>query len=1259
MLGLSPEQREAVAAPVGRVLVAAGAGVGKTEVLAARAVALLSYPGAPLPPERLLVVTFTEAAALEMRRRIEERLALVAAAGKGWEARNGGGPPAAAPPRPERLRRALIGTLHSFCLWLLRRHFDSLGLDPSLRVLEEAEAAALAFDCCERVLDAEAEALAVVGPALGGGEADERARVARVILRLHRFLDSVPDPDGWLAGRSPARRRRDGGAGEGEPAAILRAAGAGLAAALLRQAAAWLEEALRVASLPGGPAPYRDRLEAEREAVLRLGDAVAGAPPDWPVLLAETVWGRLPRVPAGGADGDLRELARWLREQARKAVERARDLGGQDAEAVRPPDAASADARSQVPAGAELATPAGEAEPVLAALLHLVRRFRRSWRAAKDRLGCLDFADLEHLALAALAEEGVAAAVRGRFGAVLVDEYQDVNPVQQAILDRLAGAGDLFLVGDARQSIYGFRHADPEGFRARHQAWSAGGGTVVSLRANRRSRPGLLAAVNFLFGQLEEEAVAEGAWPPSLPLTAVRDDDPSPPPVELHLVESGRGGDEEDAEEAGEEEPPPVAAEREALVVAARIRELVEGAPGRPPAAIRDPGGQGPRPLGYGDVAILLRAPRGRGPFLDALRRAGVPVAGAAGVGLPASPEVRAVLALLAVLDNPHRDPHLAMVLLSPLGGLLPADLADLALLRSGSGGENRSGGGEESLYDALRRGAAGGAVEGPAAERMRSFLRRCERWRRAARILPPQALLGLLYEETGLLQRVTAWPGGDRRRAALLALQERAQAWQEGRAGGLWDFVRFLLESEEGGREPATRVAADDPRGGVRVLSIHAAKGLEFPVVILADLGRAFDTRDLKGEVLADRRLGLGLRFAGEDGREVETPGRAVLVEAGRRRLLAEEMRLLYVGMTRARDRLILVGSAARLPARCRRWAAAALGGGRSLGPARVWGASSCLDWLVPAIARHPDGWAVRAQGGWSGAGHGGGEEARASRWEVRLWAEPPRLAAPTPEPALSWEALGRLEPLPLEAGEAALAERLGRRCDWVYPFRGAEGVPAKISVSHLAAVVGGPASASADEHPRGGLPPLRRPRFAAREGLTPAERGEAVHRFLRWLDLSRPLDAAGLALQRAEMVRRGFLAEAEAACVDVERLAGFLTGGVGGLLRAGRERVRREIPFYMRVPAAEVRPDLAGTAAGGDPVPVQGVMDAVLVDPEAVTLFEFKTGEPDEEELRRYRAQVRLYARAAEAIYARPVRAAWLCLLDSGRVLEVEVSA
>ncbi len=1278
-MSLSPEQREAVAAPVGPVLVAAGAGVGKTEVLAARAVSLLTDPRGPLPADRLLVVTFTEAAALQMRRRIEERLAQALAGGAAADGRgsqderdrrDGGDGPEGAPwlrAQPERLRRAVIGTLHSFCLWLLRRHFDALGLDPSFRVLGEAEAAALSFSCCERAVEEEAAALAVVGAALGGGAADQRARAVRLVLRWQRFLESVPDPDGWLAEVAAASGSAGAGEADGGDEAVSaarRRAAATLAASLLRQAVGWLEQALAVSSLPGGPTAYLERLRAERDMLMAVAGSLDGRPGGAPVP-AELSWGRLPPARGGAADEALRELAADLRQQGRRAAEAALRLAGPEAEEDSAPTAAG---------------------PVVRALLHLLRRYRRAWRETKARLGCLDFADLEHLALAALADDGVAAAVRGRFGAVLVDEYQDVNPVQQAILDRLAGAGDHFLVGDARQSIYGFRHADPEGFCARHAAWSAGGGAVVSLSGNRRSRAGVLEVVNFVFRQLDREAVAAGAWPPAEPLRAAGGFPPPDPPVELHLVERPSRGEKvraEAGEEAGEEgRPAESGPELEALVVAVRLRQLVEGEPGVEPARLWEPGTGAWRPMSYDDVAILLRAPRGRGPFVEALRRAGVPVAGQGAASLPAVPEVRAVLALLAVLDNPRQDPHLAVVLLSPLGGLLPADLA---LVRGEAGGVRGS------LYDALRRGVAAGVLGGDAEERARRFLERLARWRRAARSHTLPKLLGLLYEETGILGRVAAWPGGARRRACLLALQDRARAWQDGRAGGLGEFVRFFLDSEDGVRELAASSGAPavgSEGEGVRILSIHAAKGLEFPVVVVADLGRAFDARDRSGGLLLDRRLGLGLRWEDEEGRRAETPAYGVLAEAARRAQLAEEMRLLYVAMTRARERLILVGSAADLPSRSRRWAAAALIPGWSLGPALVWGASSHLDWLGPAVARHRHGGALRECAGWPGGWEPRGEvAAHPARWEVRVWRAPPRPVTRPADSSFPWETVARLEPAALDAPAARLAAVLGDRCDWSYPWRGAEGVPAKLPVSRLAAAgaqgnggagpgePAGPAWVKADWSQGGeagggggGIPggegsrrrpaPLRRPSFAAREGLTPAERGEAVHRFLQRLDLSRPLDEAGLAAQREEMVRSGFLTEAEAAGLAVERLAAFLEGPVGGLLRQGAGRLRREVSFYMRVPAAEVRPELAGTAAGRDHVLVQGVMDAVLVDPGGVTLFEFKTGTPGDEELARYQAQVRLYARAARDIYGRPVRAAWLCLLDAGRALAVDVT-
>lgn len=1378
----TPEQELAISTTGTDLLVTASAGSGKTKVLVERVIDRVLGAGGrpPLDVDQFLVVTFTEAAALQMRERvaaaIRERLAVADS-----------GADAGSPLPPHLLThlrrqnaligRAAISTLHSFCLGICRRHFHQLDLDPAFDVLSEEEAALLGTEVLEEVFEHRYEAadpafLELV-EAYGGERGDGGLR--ETVLRLHQFSRSHPDPDGWLD--------RSAGAFEVPPHVLLTATthGQGFLKHLriaLKECENWLVLAERLAGDPDGPRAYAATLADDRRRLKRLRksyDPASGEPVPWSdlgtALVEARQFDRLPSVRSAGGETDksrqrallLKETARNLREGAKKGLERLDEvLAGR----------AEADLRQDLE---RLAGP-------MRALTRLVADFETAYRQAKESRGVVDFNDLEHLCLRVLGTRehppglsptAAALELRERYTEVLVDEYQDTNGVQEAILSLVSTGRNRFMVGDAKQSIYRFRLADPQLFIHKerdYQSVRATGptgpgasrepadlpsgppdGRKIVLSHNFRSRKPILDAVNFVFRQVMwDEAEMEIDYhagdpergEPGVELIYGAGDSYGPPgtegpAVELHLVThapsadgssdgsgaaTGEAGDtEEDAPTRDASAPAPddvAALEREAHIIARRIREIV-GQELVYDARLKDGPNRGYRLAAYRDIVILMRSMSGlANRVLDVLNANGIPAHAQLNTGYFAATEVELVLSLLRLIDNPRQDIPLAAVLRSPIVGLDEVELARIRLA-------DRTGDYYRSVEAYLKGPSDEGAPhpDPDLADRLRSFLRRLDAWRTAARRGPLADLVWRLYHETGYYAYAGGLPGGRQRQANLRTLHDRARQFDQFSRQGLVRFLRFIdrLREEEGDLGPPP--ALGEGEDVVRLMSIHRSKGLEFPIVFVANLGKRFNLVDAAAELICHRELGFGPLVV-DVARRVKYPSLPHWATARQveRDAIAEELRILYVAMTRARDHLILVGGARKLDQKLAYWCLAAGGGSAGgasgtggggdgdtdrgrLPTAVITSARTSLDWLVPAVSRHPHGSVLHQAAGLREVDPGEADLREAglepapgnslppwasdpSRWSVRLWdtAEhglfealplgPETGHAEAADQSLDWSRIARREPLPAIA-TGAITDAL----DWVYPYRYLSERPAKVVPTELKrllddvdreeAVSGIPSIPASPEAPgpraaaAGGLAALR-PAFLEDEPapVAPTVRGQATHLLLQHVDLGGRLDLEHLARLVGSLIEREIMTPAQGEAADVRAVARFFETDLGRRLVANRDRVRRELPFTLSLPLHEIYPDprprSEADADDHETVFIQGIIDVVILDEaDGLTVLDFKTDRVTAEEAparaESYRWQMGLYRRAVSEIWRHPVRSVVIYFLTPGVAVEV----
>lgn len=1238
-------QRRAIGASGKSLLVSASAGSGKTSVLAERVVHLLTHEDESVRCDArdLLVVTFTEAAAAEMRTRIEKKLRDRLAAPLG------GGPAA-----EERLRAqiallptAQISTIHAFCLAVIRAAFHEAAVDPSAAILDADEAALLERevldDLFSSLLGAETPLARDFRSLVDDVALGRLETIRELALSLAAFLSSLPPDDDWASRQLERLDPRGSGAVLAEHAAEM-ALEIERQEAHARAQAEWI-----LARLPEGDdygsavAAYADALSDWHADLTRGGAGAAEA-----VRESIRAYGFAKAKAKRGLDDDgkrRRELARAAKERAEKSLFETR-------------------LKKRFALFTEEESRDGLARifPYARTLLALAGEFRESYRRAKRRMDVLDFADLERHAALLLLPQGSATArgLRDRFRHVLVDEVQDVNPLQMAILRAVSREDDpersanLFCVGDVKQSIYRFRLAEPALFVERERAQAAAGarGENVFLQENFRSRKTILDGVNAIFRSLMREGVGLVSYDGRAELRpGTPAQDSGGTPTRVLVVERDRerergSGDEDDeanAEGGGgaaaDEIEELESVEREALVIGDEILSIV----GR-----ERPNGS---PYAYRDVAILLRSARHRaGRIASVLASLGIPAFAAEGQTIFESLEVQDVLALLRVLDNARQDIPLAATLRNGMAGERFSE-DDLVLVRLHARAA--------PFHEAARLYARSGADEALRGRIARAF-ERVDAWRAAARRRPLAEVLSEIYDASGILAFAGGLPSGAQRRANLLDLHERARQFGAFERQGLHRFLRFLetLRAEE--REIGAPPAIGEGEDVVRIMTIHQSKGLQFPVVFVADLAKRFNDRDSSGSVLFDRGAGIGMKAVDRE-RMIEYPTAAHQLVALRARNAShdEELRILYVAMTRAEERLVLVGSDSL--ARVRGQYAPGDGGeaaaaARPVTAIDVLSADNALDWVFSALRESAPGSVA-----WDGAG--AAEPLFAVRTIPASALAGLRLAPAAAEAGAAEELRSRaaaLEPLPAdEVSNPAAAARVMNAIDWVYPHAAATRIRSVRAASDAAEKDAAAFQRDPDERADEPVPAAAAPRrrFPARAtGKDAAALGTATHRVLERIDLARAATEAHVRAEIERLAAAGLVTREEAAAIDAEGIAWFFgSTPLGEAIRsAGAESYRREVVFLSAEPAREwlSPPEAPPEGAAEETVVVRGSIDAVLVAADWVEIVDFKTDRPGPAgraaRADAYAPVLRAYARAAERLWRRPARQATLVFLS-----------
>lgn len=1231
MVNWTKEQETAIYTSGQDVLVAAAAGSGKTAVLVERIIQKLLDKDNPTDIDTLLVVTFTNAAAQEMRNRVAEALEKALA-----------NDPSSIHLKKQLslLQKASITTLHSFCLDIVRQHAYLLDIDPSFRIANDMEADLLMQDVLDDLFEAnyaktglEQEQFFAVVDRFSSDRND--VDVEKLILDLYTFSIQNPQPESWLdeltkTYQIPENWQEDDLAW----LSIIKREVKNMLAGITDE----MHAAKKLATDVDGPSAYVETIDADL-AMLAEANEHVHVWDDMQTYMQSSKFKALSRKKQD-CDEDKKEQVKQLRDRYKK---RWNDMKK---------DWFSRNLQGHIDDMRELA-------PIISQLTHLVKEFKSRFTMEKKERAIVDFSDLEHYCLEILMEEdaitpsAVAKNLKQQFSELLVDEYQDTNLVQETILTLLrndSGPGNMFMVGDVKQSIYRFRHAEPTLFIEKYKRFSSSAdpGHRIDLARNFRSREQVLTGTNYIFRQILDEALGEINYDSDAELIygnrmydALEYAEPAPELLIIDQEASQDSGTEED--EADLEK-----AELEARLYAEKIKTWI-GLKETPPLQVVDKSTGKQRDIQYRDIVLLMRSMTWAPLIVEELKKQGIPVYAELSTGYFEAIEIKVLISFLKTIDNPRQDIPLASVLKSPIVGLNEEVLARIRLA------DQRG-----TFYDALRRFSE--EQTDTAAQRVQTFLLQLEQFRSAAREGALSELIWNIYRETGYYDFVGGMPGGRQRQANLRALYDRARSYETTSFRGLFRFLRFIERMEERGDDLGAARSLSEQEDVVRMMTIHSSKGLEFPIVIVGALGKEFHLRDLSGKYLLHKNLGFASKFIDPVKRiAYPTLFYHAMKREKLRESLAEEMRILYVALTRAKEKLVMVGNVKSFAERKNKWQRMAKHPEWTLPVHYRLECKTFLDWIGPALIRHDDATALQEEA----IDQSVPADIRSdiSQWQVTIIPGNELIHLETVDEAPDTdmkESIVQWKPIPTNNPD--MTEQVESKLSYQYPYQESTVSRAKQSVTEIKRQRAFKDEYSAKQLVEPFKAPIHsQPTFMQKEKrISAAEVGTAMHAVMQHIPFQMNMSHENIRGFVATLVEREILLQQEADQIDVAAIQRFFATDMAKYMQQ-LKHFYREIPFSLSLPARDVYANW--TSEIEEHVLIQGVLDCVIPTDGGWFILDYKTdaihGELTEalkEQLaNKYKIQLGLYRRALETIWQEPVKAAYVYYFSKQLLLKV----
>lgn len=1177
-MGWTKEQQQVITLRERNLLIAAAAGSGKTAVLVERIIQKIMNQEQPVDIDRLLIVTFTNAAAAEMRERIG------AAIEKALEEQ----PDNAHLQRQQSLlHNAQITTIHSFCLYVIRNYFHRIDLDPDFRVAEEGELKLLKSDVLDQVLEIcyqKAEpAFLTLSETIATGKNDMPLK--ETVLKLYEFAMSYPWPKQWLLDCRKTYAVENEAEFQQQP--LVKE----LELFLKELAQQWHRQIVRcyeISMEPEGPDMYAPMLEQEAEGLKRIAECESyGA---YASLMGSFGFGRLAAARKFNGDPGKKEYVQKMRNEVKASMKKiTQQFFFQSVE----------DTCRQIQKN----------KPVVDMLIQVTLDFMEAFGEKKREKNMLDFNDLEHFALKILVEEETrepaktALELQKKYEEIMIDEYQDSNYVQETILKAVSGEGkgrhNIFMVGDVKQSIYRFRMARPELFMEKYNTYTLteSKNQRIDLHKNFRSRPQVLTTVNDIFRKIMNSDIGNITYDDQAALY---------PGAEFPEGEPGMFDTKILVIEPESEKQDVKDRELEARAAGIQIKEMMEK------QLVTDKETGELRQVRYSDMVILLRSMGSwADTFLKVLGEMGIPVRAASGTGYFSAAEVQTALHLLKVIDNPRQDIPMAAVLSSPIAGLEPEDLAVI-----------RTRYPKEKFYQAVAACAAEEDTPGLKAEKkkkLQDFMVFLNRYRNKVCYTPIHELLYELLEETGYLSYVYALPGGEVKRANLEMLVEKAIAYENTSYRGLFHFIRYMEQLQKYDVDFAV-ADGEEQEDLVSIMTIHKSKGLEFPVVFVSGLGKMFNTQDIREKLVLHPQLGIGLDDL-DIQRRIRIPGitRQFLARKVSLENTGEELRVLYVALTRAKEKLVLTGTMKKAEEKLEALKQAPVLEDGCLSFLTRMNTNTFLQFILQALVCYGEKYTITRLGPKE-------LEHAQLTYAVREELTKLELAARVTEP------------------EEIFGKQIEERLAYVYPYEEEEDMRTKVSVSEIKHRVLDRMMAEETEEPvkcREGEPEEHYvPAFmeGIQEENTGARRGTAMHRVLECYDFVQ--EPCSMKQQLSGMQERGLVQQEMLELVNQKALKRFLESPLAKRMQkaAAAGKLYREKPFVMGEPAKKV---LEGSESE-EMILIQGIIDVFFEENNEMVLLDYKTDRIREkaELADRYRAQIELYQKAIERATGKQVR-------------------
>lgn len=1234
------EQLEAISTRRCNLLVAAAAGSGKTAVLVERIIRIITNEEKPVDIDKLLVVTFTSAAAAEMRERIANAIA------KALE-RN---------PNSKVLQKQLtllsrsnITTMHSFCLDVIKNYFYTIDLDPSFRIGDETEGTLMKSEIInelfEDLYESDDKDFKKLLEAYSGYKDDEKLK--DMVLNLFRFSMSGPWPEDWLYEKAEAFNIDDlEQLNNTQWINVLKEN----VRVELNGFINMVKKAIEIINDTDGLQPYLETFNSDLAYLNNAYEAIDKGLEEMYSSLNLIEFIKLKTVRKNAvSDENAQSTVKSVRDTIKKKIKSLNE----DVFAFTPKEALEG---------------LKSVYPFMRTLSRITLEFAERFTKKKRDRNILDFNDLEHLALKILIskdEEGnnvpssVAEHFRGYFDEVLVDEYQDSNNVQETIINLVSRKNlqepNVFMVGDVKQSIYRFRQAKPELFLDKYNEYSLEPDSrdrKIQLYKNFRSREEVINGVNYIFKMLMSNIVGELEYTDEEALNLganfkEKDEDTSivGGEIELHILDkSGTLNLEEvntvddDEDDNKDEEEDLDAITLEARIVSKRIHELINGK-GEKRFKVIDKATNEYRDVKYSDIVILLRATKNWSEvFLDELGFEGIPVYADTGSGYFESIEIRTIMALLKIIDNPLQDVPMISVLRSPILGFSTEELSDLRILNK-----------DLYFYEIILKINNGDyEVSEELKSKCNKFIINLNRWREKSIYTPIDEFIWFLYMDTAYYGYVGAMPNGKLRQANLKILFQRAKQYESTSFKGLFNFINFINRLRRSSGDMGSAKVLGENEDVVRIMSIHKSKGLEFPIVFVCGTGKQFNLMDLTNSILYHEELGFGPDYVNLSTRNsYSTLAKEAIKKKIRLETLSEEMRILYVAFTRAKEKLIITGATRNLEKSVKTWASAASLDENIILPSEVLKGKSYLDWIAMAMCKHRDGQILREYIGESVDYL----KNDLSTWNIKFWSKDLLIGDK------NLVAVDKVEDnnLLITSKVTDVDKEVKRRLTYKYKFIEGSGLPSNISVSDLKRLE------LLDDNDDGvdafeifKEKNIIKPKFLQEEkGISAAERGTIIHYVMQRLDLDRVSSISEVKAQIEEMVLDKSLTEKEASVVWYKKVLGFYNSNLGKRLLASynsNKLVKMELPFFTEISSIDFDDSLDKEVFKDEMIRLQGIIDCFFEEDDGLVLLDYKTDyveEGKEEEIiNRYKSQLKYYKAALEKITQKPVKESYLYL-------------